>query len=70
MIALLLIANCGPTSNRSRHGSRRWTLPNELPTGTALTSEGLDQAFSRDTWSAKAYLVPDDRTLVLVAIGT
>ena len=42
----------------------------ELPTGTVLTSEGLDQAFSHDTWSAKAYLVPDNRTLVLVAIGT
>lgn len=42
----------------------------ELPTGTFLTSDRLDQAFTHDKWFAKAYLVPDHRTLVLVATGT
>ncbi|GAA3669425.1 hypothetical protein GCM10022267_65160 [Lentzea roselyniae] len=42
----------------------------ELPTGTFLTSDRLDQAFSHDKWFAKAYLVPDRRALVLVATGT
>ncbi|KJK46844.1 hypothetical protein UK23_22300 [Lentzea aerocolonigenes] len=42
----------------------------ELPAGAFLTSDRLDQAFSHDKWSAKAYLVPERRVLVLVATGT
>ncbi|WP_218920342.1 hypothetical protein [Lentzea guizhouensis] len=41
-----------------------------LPSGSFLTSDRLDQAFTADKWFAKAYLVPDDRALVLVATGT
>lgn len=41
----------------------------ELPAGTFLTGDRLDQAFAHDTWFAKAYLDPDHRTLVLVATG-
>lgn len=37
---------------------------------TFHTSAGLDKAFSHDTWVVKAYLVPDDHRLVLVATGT
>lgn len=42
----------------------------ELPEGTFLTGERLDKAFTRDTWLTKAYLSPDERKLVLVAMGT
>ncbi|MET9633559.1 hypothetical protein ABZX92_39480 [Lentzea sp. NPDC006480] len=45
-------------------------LRGELPIGSFLTSDRLDQAFAADKWFAKAYLVPDDRVLVLVATGS
>lgn len=42
----------------------------ELPAGTFLTGDRLDQAFAHDTWGAKAYLAADNGTLVLVATGS
>ncbi|MFD5827881.1 hypothetical protein [Lentzea sp. NPDC060358] len=45
-------------------------LRGELPGGSFLTGDRLDQAFAADQWLAKAYLVPDDRVLVLVATGS
>lgn len=39
-------------------------------TNARTTGDRLDQAVSHDKWLVKAYLVPDRRTLVLVAAGT
>ncbi|HEX8865886.1 MAG TPA: hypothetical protein VF821_09545 [Lentzea sp.] len=45
-------------------------LRGELPGGPFVTGDCLDRAFNHDKWVAKAYLVPDRRTVVLVATGT